>query len=269
MRGTPHNFRRKGTHLLSRSSIQNTALAAVLLTALWTPAFATEPVTATLPEFLWSSDAGRDLPVWVRADAAVTPDGSVDLSLFSDATGWALNHNLQDVSLRDTNGCTQLEEYYESIPNRTDFSTLEKLISKAPSVILGTVAASSFGFSYGTPGQGFELKIDEEIGTATGRDHVYVFFPVGSFHLGKYKICKTDSRYARPPQLGDQVLFFLDPLANPNDAMPSMTEASSLLVIGQDGTARYPSKLVKGTSVNTDSEHLLSAVRNARRQDFK
>jgi hypothetical protein len=48
----------------------------------------------------------------------------------------------------------------------------------------------------------------------------YLFLPVGDFVIGGRRIVKTDSRYAPPPVIGDEVFLFTYPASRSNIVHP-------------------------------------------------
>ena len=104
-------------------------------------------------------------------------------------------------------------------------------------VIYGKVTAIGAGFFGGVPGQLLQIKPMRGAGLTALKDRYYAFVPVGRIQVGNTAICKTDVRYALPPEMGQEVLLMTDPPIDP-DGMLLDVQSHQIFAIERDGSLR-------------------------------
>lgn len=224
-------------------------------------ALGTLPMGATrpgVPEVLRVSDPDRTIPGWVAAEAAIDPKGAVTEQLFTPEIAASLQRQLSTPAVE---GCIRIEESYQSIVNPPDLSRLENAVEEAELVLTATVTAQGYGFRGDEPGQLLEIQPQWQAKGQIAKEPHYVFFPVGTFTAGPYRICKSDHRFAPPPEIGDEVLLFVAAPYSASDRLLDVWDGNSVVVIKADGKVSLPPRLGKsGLGVSTKAE-LLQRVR--------
>jgi hypothetical protein len=173
-----------------------------------------QPVfSGEIPEVLHIPNAGTPYPAWVAADRVLTPSGEVDPALFSVSDRFIISGALQQPPRE---GCIRWghEQEVEEITVGSKKAVRQNLASTAKSagwVFSATVTARATGFNSSVPGTLLEVVPEETFKGPRDRAGIhYVFFPVGTFSLGRVTICKTDERYPALPEVGERVLLFID-----------------------------------------------------------
>lgn len=215
------------------------------------------------PRVLFRSEESQQYPSFVAADAVLTPEEKVDASLFSPAAVDSINSLL---ATPPQGSCIRAENYYESYVNPPSRSNLDEAVRSSHMVILGTVVETTFGFSGATPGQLLHLRPDQALKGNAKKDLYFVFVPVGDFSVGSARICKTDTRYATPPEIGEQVLAFVPKLWNSDRAGAFLNtfDEAGIIAIKADGTVSLPRRYLKSQDAATPKRkaELLQTVRN-------
>lgn len=193
-----------------------------------------------IPPILYTSLTTQDrtYPTWVSAEAAVDADGNLTEELFHPHAVRALEDLLTTSPRED--GCLQLGNVYESIVNPPDRSSLAKATRGSDLVLLATVVSREYGFHFSEAGQLIAVRVDEVLRGEAERGEYFLFLPVGHFEAGPYSICKTDSRYAAPPDIGDEVVLLLPEVENPSEPYLDLVWGTSLVVIEESGRVRVP-----------------------------
>lgn len=236
----------------------------ILVLLLLIPGFAFangRPEAVPMPKTFWVEPQTGEYPLWIDASEMLTADGKLREDLFHPHARFLIEEALKTPA---SDGCIHLTEYYESIVNTPDRTSLAKAARTSELILLGTVTARSFGFEGYTPGQLLRIRRDEVLkGEREALSEYYVFVPVGEFTIGEKKICKTDKRYAEPPQIGDQVLLFVPEHFRRDDAYLTILDEHGLVTLKQTGEASLPRRL-RGEAANR--EQVLARVRGALRE---
>src|SRR4051794_7986297 len=77
--------------------------------------------------------------------------------------------------------------------------------------VLARVTGKAYGFFGGIPGQLLRFSPTKAFGRRlqTSSPAYYVFMPIGRFSVGNTEICKSDIRYAEPPEIGGEAFLLL------------------------------------------------------------
>jgi hypothetical protein len=219
------------------------------------------------PEVLYSTDPGVQSPVWISADLAIDPSGVIHEKLYSAPERSTIESYLTEP---DADGCFRVAEYFESPVDPPDRSSLDRAAKHSDLVLIGRVTAAAYGFHSFVPGQLLRIEPSQVLHGEALLDFYYVFFPVGEFSAGPYRICKVDSRYPRPPDIGDELLIMVPDTHTRSLADPylELDEASSVVAIPREGAVRLPpvfrDPAEKGsTPVFKSKAELVAAVRKA------
>ncbi len=167
-------------------------------------------------------------PIWIDASLLLNGDGSVNTGLVPPDAVPDVKAILARAS---TGGCVQIGAFFEDLVNPPERNSIEQAVRSSRLVILGKVTERSFGMSGPIPGQLLRV-VPEEVfkGQSRSVPAYFVFMPVGTFQIGSATVCKTDSRYAAPPAVGDHVLLF-----GPEEPSCRDCRDEPYLEVGDDG----------------------------------
>jgi hypothetical protein len=194
------------------------------------------PTGNSLPTELRPSEAGAAAP-WIPAENAFTLDGKPRNALITPDTARLLDW-LSKAPIRD--GCTQAGPVFIDRAWATP-ATLAGAISEARVVLLLKVVDRTHGFFMGIPGQLMHLTVEALLkGQSGGVTDYYLLYPVAQFDSGPFRVCKSDERYAAPPNPGDRLIYLQwaahpsgDPrflgVPDPKDVIP-VTAAGQLIL---------------------------------------
>lgn len=228
----------------------NLPLLAVFAVLVALPTAADEPpvrhdLGEPMPQVLYSSSSAHSYATWVAASAALDSSGAFDESLFPPQGLRHLRRHLSKLPVKS--GCIQYGPIYHDLVGAPSWGTRQEILTNSDLVIRGTVVGQEYGFKNSTPGKLFKLRADAVLKSKLEDLRTYyVFFPVGEFQIGDWRICKTDPRYPPLPRLGDELVVSVP---HRNDANEPLLNADGYGGLGyvtiQDGKA-YWSKNVKG-----------------------
>lgn len=218
------------------------------------------------PRILFRSEEGSKYPAFVSADAVLTEDGKVNASLFSPA---AVDRMTSLLATAPQGDCIRAENYYESYVNPPPRSTIGAAVRSAHLVLLGTVVESTFGFSGAAPGQLLHVRPDQILKGTAGGDLYFVFVPIGNFSVGATRLCKTDTRYASPPEIREQLMAFVPRFWNSDHAGAFLRtfDEAGIITIRADSTLSLPGRYrkaeaAKAAAMPTRKAELLELVRS-------
>jgi len=233
------------------------------------PLFSFRPATAATPDIREAMPAtitlaGAQAPAWVEASIAVTPVGTVNGEVLPEhGAGVAA---LLALPQTNGNGCVSVGPIIQDRPFTRQRGSFEDLITHSRSVVLARVSGKAYGFWAGIPGQLLQVTPERVFGNRLTRVYYYYFVPVGTFRVGNTTICKTDSRFATPGEIGSDVALFVDQPADRGN-MLFVLEPEDIVGINRDGSLRLPATLAQSADANiwTRSD-LVDNVRNQRHE---
>jgi hypothetical protein len=233
----------------------------------------------SMPQVLYSTRPEIEYPVWVAAEAALDPDGTVNRALFPE---WAAKDIETNFGVEPVDGCIPIGAAYEQFgiaPPARD--TVRAAARNVAFALHGRVTGKSYGFHTGIPGQLLEIEPIELLkGGPENLAVYYAFFPVGNVPLGDRIYCKSDHRFPYTPEIGDELLVTDPWRARKDDRFIETWGPEGLIVIESDGSVHLPKHMKlgedeeaaegdaadKATSeegVRLGREHLLDAFKNA------
>lgn len=199
-----------------------------------------------IPELLHIENAGTRYPAWVAANRVLTGSGEVDPALFSPADQHIISESLQ---LPPREGCIRWghEQELETVgPETGKRKNLASTAKNAGWVFSATVRSSAPGFNGSVPGTLLEVVPDETFKGPRDRTRPhYIFFPVGTFSLGRVTICKTDDRYPRLPEVGERVLLFIDLFWRNEGRFLWTGDDTGIVTITRSGEISLPKRYLK------------------------
>lgn len=220
---------------------------------------------ADAPQVIHSSDPDRPFPVWVSAEAAFQPSGEITESLFSPGARIVLEGLLHSGTPGE---CIQVEESYVSWVNPPDLSSLDKVMDKAALQLQVRVIDRDWGFGYGgTPGQLLSLEPLQAFRGRTLRDRYFIFLPVGNFTAGPASFCKTDRRFARPPEIGEDGLLLLPEPVDLSEELLDLWFPESFITLHRDGSLSLPQALRSSEPALSSRDTLLKRLSPCKNQE--
>jgi hypothetical protein len=179
---------------------------------------------------------GAQLPIWVDASVAIGPDRSPNHAVFGPETGL-----ISEFLEKTPDGkCHQVGEMYVDSAFRAPRATLEEALTHSEVALLGRVTARAFGFYDLMPGQLLQVEPVMSFGSRLTEPRYYFFVPVGRFKVGDAELCKTDTRYPEPPDIGDEVFLFVDKPADLTGTLFHIHTAGDIVPVGAHGVLRFP-----------------------------
>lgn len=217
------------------------------------------------PRILFRPEEGNhQYPAFVSADAVLTAEGTVDETLFSPEAIDSISSLLATPPQGD---CVRVENYYESYVNPPARATIDSAVRSSYLVLLGTVVEKTFGFNGFTPGQLLHVRPEQILKGSTKEDLYFVFLPIGNFAVGNVRICKTDTRYAAPPEIGEQILALVPKLWNSGSAGAFLNtfDDAGIVTIKENNTLSLPRRYLRNRAnvAPLSKRDLLQSVRNA------
>jgi hypothetical protein len=202
-------------------------------------------------------------PVWVDASLVFNQDGGINTALIHPEGV----KEIQSLRTRPSvNGCKPDGPFLKDIINLPPRTSPEAAAKNAQLVILGTVSEKSYGLLVTEPGQLLRVVPEDTLkGKPRDVDAYFVFFPVGTFMLDGFKVCKTDSRYPDVPAVGDQVILFMPPQTeSQTEPYLEIDDGNGIITIHAGGTVSFPERYRDKTSVSAvDKDTLIDRVRAA------
>jgi hypothetical protein len=207
------------------------------------PSAAAGELPCGMPEYLYveSLPGLGDYARWVSEDRASDADGELDEELIHPESRRLITNFLK---IPARNGCIPLEEFYQEGVGRRDVDTLEGRFAASELVLHGRVTGKAPGFLAYSPGQLVRLEPIRLLkGDETPLPRYYTFFPVGTVRLGEATLCKTDSRFPRVPEIGDELILMVLDRPDPSEPLlePDLYGAEGYLTI-HDGHVDLPSR---------------------------
>lgn len=228
------------------------------------PAAAT--ATATKNSMPLTLTAEMAFPIWVDSRAVLTPSGQLNETLFHPGpAAWVK----EILATEPVNGCVQAPLMSTNRTNAQPRASLDDSIKHTEFTLLGRVTGRSYGFYAGEPGQLLRIAPELILKGENRGDVYYAFMPFGDFKVGATKICKTDSRYAHPPDIGDEVFTFTPP---PIGGLLLIEDPGDIVIVGRGGNLILPPKYLPerpnkalGTRETLGRDELIDLIRSGNR----
>lgn len=218
-------------------AVAGALLLAGLLTA---PAFSQSPPSAArsypIPKTLTLNHA--TLPIWIDASVAVTENGEPNRAVWGEYTG-----RITELLQKPASGkCLDVGPAYEEIPMPPPRATLNDAVTHSDVALLGRVTDKAYGFYSSVPGQLVQIEPERSFGRRLDKARYYFFVPIAQFQIGGVEICKTDPRYAEPPDIGSEVFLFVQPPADPTGTLLHVLNPGDIVPVGAGGDLRLPAQ---------------------------
>lgn len=225
-----------------------------------------EPIPKTL------TLANATQPTWIEASIALTDTGEPNPAVWGQDTARILEilHTPSDhpiylngkvVGYQDRaseQGCRPVGATYFDYPDAPRRGTLDEAITDSKVALLARVTGKAYGFYAGDPGQLFQVEPVQSYGANLSQAAYYFFMPVGRFRIGGVEICKTDERYADPPEIGDEVFLFVGKPADQAGVLFHVLNPGDIVPVDPSGALRLPRQYAPGESGSKDRTATLS-----------
>lgn len=222
----------------------------VLISSPGPPRNSTVPDKAPMPTTLQTE---TEFPLWVDSRVTLTASGQLNELLFHRASAGGVRELLATPA---TNGCIQAPKMSTNRIHAPPRGTVEDSVRNNEFTLLAKVTGRSFGFYAGDAGQLLRLSPEMILKGDKGSDVYYAFSPFGEFTVGGLKICKSDDRYAPPPQIGEEVFIFTSP---PVGQLLLVEDPGDLFVVAASGKVILPPKYNSAEDIRTlSARHDLS-----------
>ena len=191
-----------------------------------------DPMPRLIPAFY------RDRsPTFIAADDMFLKDGSIDPSLFFPGDLEMIQRQLAQAPAA---GCLRLDMHSsEHLPPDGTTRPISKAILESSNAVVAEVTGLSYGYQELSAGTLLRVETREVLHGDTYLDQYLIFFPVGSFEVSGYQICRTTYGFPSPPDLGDRILLLHNDVRGsvPSKYMPVL--AMDVVVLPRDGVVRY------------------------------
>lgn len=176
-------------------------------------------------------------PLWVRAEAAVGPDGNVDWELLGEDARKAFesvarqtpisdrvfdHYHSGIVEKRNPDGTITTWHHYGptglEMPVEGSWRSLKELAEDAEVIYLGKVVGFAEGFFAGGPGSLLTVQLQEVLRASDERQvgsEIYVYYPSAQFSIGGVNFWKSDPAFPERPAVGDRI-FIADNRPSPD-----------------------------------------------------
>ncbi|HXO41571.1 MAG TPA: hypothetical protein VN999_08995 [Thermoanaerobaculia bacterium] len=204
------------------------------------------PKTLSLPH--------QALPIWAEASVAVSADGEPNPTVWgqeptriheilttpADDPIYFNGKIVRYQNEQSAPGCRDVGTTYFDYPEPPRRGTVDEAIADSAVAVLGRVTDKAYGFSSGQPGQLFQIEPVRSYGYPLTQARYYFFVPVGRFTVGGVTICKTDERYAEPPDVGSEVFLFVGKPEDTTGVYFFVYSAGDVVPVDPDGSLRLP-----------------------------
>ncbi len=225
-------------------------------------------------------------PLFVPADLAGRPDGSIDWDLLGSRAEAAFDSVANAPALpapperpgvptplgapdpaysRPIAGCLYYAPGSFEASGRAPVQTLTASLATARGVVRGRVVAVTPGFFGGDVGSLVDLEVEETLKASSeiaGGKHLRLYYPVTSFRAGSFSFCKADPAYPALPGIGDDVLVIHRRPPLDEERKILLPEPDGIFVQKANGKVEVPQALRKDASMagTLDMTGLTSAV---------
>jgi hypothetical protein len=204
------------------------------------------PKTLSLPS--------QSHPIWAETSVAVSADGEPNPAVWgkeptriheilttpADNPIYFNGKIVRYQNEQSAPGCRDVGTTYFDYPEPPRRGTVDEAIANSEVAVLGRVTAKAYGFSAGDPGQLFQIEPVRSYGYPLSQARYYFFVPVGRFTVGGVTICKTDERYAEPPEVGSEVFLFVGKPEDTAGVFFFVYSAGDIVPVNPDGSLRLP-----------------------------
>jgi hypothetical protein len=178
------------------------------------------------------------LPIWIDASVAITANGEPNRAVWGEYTG-----RITELLQKPASGkCLDVGPAFEETPMPPPRATLDDAVTHSDVALLGRVTDKAYGFYSGAPGQLIQIEPERSFGRRLDKARYYFFVPVAQFQIGGVEICKTDPRYAEPPDIGSEVFLFVQPPADPTGTLLHVLNPGDIVPVGAGGDLRLPAQ---------------------------
>lgn len=210
-----------------------------------------------MPSKLTSGDTAQPLPFWVSEQIVLDQTGGFDKRYFTAPEIVALKSILE---IPAEGPCIPDGIHFIDRVNPPDRTTLSKAVRSSSQVVLAKITGEAAGFRGAEPGTLFGVSVEKVFRGVSSRPEYYFFFPVGTVHVGKLTVCKTDPRYPALPKVGDEVILMAPLPPDEASGFLELWNAEGVITLSQDGKVDASEILAKSLSTLMSRDELISKV---------
>ena len=211
---------------------------------------------AAIPHVIESGRPGAAYPVWVDAETAFAPTGTIDTTLMSETSREMLEEN------RAKNG-GQCREFLGRTRETPLPQTIDDLIEQSLHIFSGEVTAVRQGLYNGQPGTLAVVRLLDRFkrsGPPSARE-VYVFIEQATIETPQGLVCSSTFSPSPAPQAGDHIIVFDD--LNPMDESETLfaPDSGRGVVLERSGRVYLPD-VAHATDAGRTMAEVLEFLRN-------
>ncbi|MEM8962147.1 MAG: hypothetical protein AAGD38_11760 [Acidobacteriota bacterium] len=217
-----------------------------------------------IPDII-ESRADQAVPYWVALDVAVDPNGELNEDIYPLGPRITFKNRITFTAERLTpvDGCRQLGR----VPNPDSAlkpGTLSAATREADRIARFLVTGSEVGLAdIGNPGTLFRAELVEQIHGKLLDHNVYFFaFPVAELKIGGNLYCKTDERYPRLPEVGEEVVLLIDELDLWVNQYIRLASEPQVIIFGHDDTIELAPQFRDETLTIPSIDELMTQLRS-------
>jgi hypothetical protein len=203
------------------------------------------------------------LPIWIDASVAITEKGEPNRAVWGEYTG-RITELLQKPA---SGGCLDVGPAFEETPLPPPRAKLDDAVTHSDVALLGLVTDKAYGFYSGVPGQLLQIEPERSYGLRLDKARYYFFIPIAQLQIGGVELCKTDPRYAEPPEVGGEVFLFVLPPADPTGTLLHVLDPGDVVPVAAGGALRLPAQYAgqeKSAAAAQTKADLLTALQAKR-----
>jgi hypothetical protein len=193
-----------------------------------------------IPKTLTLRDATQ--PIWIDASVAVTENGEPNPAVWGEYTGLIREYLEKPAG----GGCKAVGPAYTATPYPPPRATLQDAVRHSEVALLGRVTDKAYGFYGHDPGQLLQIAPVLSYGYPLSQPRYYFFVPIARFRVGEIELCKTDPRYAEPPDVGDEVFLFVQRPADTTGVLLHVLNPGDVVPVGAAESLRLPRQYAEG-----------------------
>ena len=168
-----------------------------------------------VPSRFASRNPFRDAPIWISAQEAISPNGSLQSNAVAPVEKRILNSEIEKPSRTrarvehiDAGSCdVSFGSPYDDAPNMSPATSWAAVRERAQRgvVLRGNVAAIEAGLYAGLPFSVIRVNLSEP--DENGHSAAFLLYPYAALNVDGMRICTADVGYSALPSSGDEIVF--------------------------------------------------------------
>jgi hypothetical protein len=175
-------------------------------------------------------------PIWVDASVALTESGAPNPVYFGDEAPQVAAL----IAKTGSGECREVGPKFEDAPFPPRRGSLDEAVGDSQVALFGRIVDKAFGFYSDVPAELLQVEPIHSFGLKLAQPRYYFSVPIARFRIGGTEVCKTDPRFAEPPEVGDEVFLFVPrPEGSPAILLP-VIDPGDIVPVNHDGSLRLP-----------------------------